>query len=106
VRDRLLNYQTKGHITARLLIDTKTGEANDRDAEWRDALSKEFKIGGALMTHDDKWVREKVTNPERWARIVRLAITPRDVKLHDYQLDERKLDLSPRSIIDLSKPEK
>lgn len=60
------------------------GVLEDRDREWREALSAEFKIGGAIRVEDDKWVKEKTTLPERWARIVRLAVTPPDVKLHDY----------------------
>lgn len=100
VRERIRDLK---NVRARLVIDTETGEVNDRDNEWCKALSEEFKIGGAIMTHDDQWVREKTTIPERWARLVRLAITPRDVKLHDYKLHEHRLDLS---IVDLSKPEK
>lgn len=58
----------------------------DRDREWVAALNAEFRIGGAILTHDDKWVKEKRTYPERWARILKLAVTPSDVKLHDYKL--------------------
>lgn len=83
LRDRFFNAKNKP-VRAFLVIDTGQGEANDRDAEWREALAKEFKIGGAITEQDDRWVREKATIPERWARVVRLAITPAGVKLHDY----------------------
>lgn len=57
---------------------------NARDREWMDALSAEFKIGGAMLESDRKWVHEKTSIPERWARLVRLAITPKNTKLHGY----------------------
>ena len=83
LRARLFDMKNKV-VRAWFVIDTGQGEASDRDDEWQDALAQEFKIGGAITTEDDRWIREKMTIPERWARLVRLAITPRDVKLHDY----------------------
>lgn len=60
----------------------------ERDREWVNALLKEFDIrGGAIQTHDDKWVKEKDTFPERWARILKLVLSPPDTKLHNYQPD-------------------
>jgi hypothetical protein len=63
----------------------KRPEVTERDKEWVKALNGEFKIGGAILTEDEQWVKEKDTYPERWARILKLAVTPRDIKLHQHQ---------------------
>ncbi len=62
-------------------------ENTANDDLWVRALVAEFKIGGAMHKSDLKWVMEQQTVPERWARIVRLAVTPAGVKLHDYPED-------------------
>lgn len=63
-------------------------EITERDREWVKALCAEFKIGGAIRTEDDQWVKEKDTYPERWARILKLVTSPPDTKLHDYKPPE------------------
>ena len=77
---------------------------DDRDTEWQRALSTEFKVGGAISVEDDKWVQEKATYPERWARIVRLVTVPPDVKLHGYKpvLVDIVESLKPKAKRDLS----
>lgn len=79
---------------------------NARDREWMDALSAEFKIGGAMYESDRKWVMEKASIPERWARLVRLAIAPKDErgrlleKLHSYE------EAPPVDVLVLRKPKR
>lgn len=79
-----------------VLLPKHALEIHPRDGEWSRAFVDEFKIGGAIFPHDDQWVKEKKTLPERWARIVRLATTPPGVKLHDY-LPPQPVKLDPES---------
>jgi hypothetical protein len=44
-----------------------------RDHEWKNALVEELRVGGAISTDADAWVKEVPDLPRRWARIARLA---------------------------------
>jgi len=54
-------------------LDNTSEAQKARDKEWREALVKELKVGGAISMDADAWVKEAPTYPERWARIARLA---------------------------------
>ncbi len=57
-----------------------------RDEEWMNALRKEFNCrGGAILTEDLMWVTEPNTAPEQGARMLKLYLSKRDDKLHDYE---------------------